>query len=102
MPDDLQIASEIESEDLLAPGSTSFEIEVEYFAIFRALAKKNHETLTLEDATLPALYESLKARYGFPLERASVHVAINDAYAAWDAPVRAGDRVVFIPPVAGG
>lgn len=77
-------------------------IEIEYFAIFRALAKKNGEALALEAAGLPALYETLRARYGFPLERGSVHVAVNDAYVGWDAPLRAGDRVVFIPPVAGG
>ena len=92
MENRLQIASE----------SENLEIEVEYFAIFRALAKKNGEALTVERADLPALYESLKSRYGFPLERASVHVAVNDSYAAWDTVLRAGDRVVFSPPVAGG
>jgi molybdopterin converting factor small subunit len=78
------------------------EIEIEYFAIFRALAKKNGESAALEASSLPDLYETLRARYGFPLERASVHVAVNDAYAAWDTELRSGDRVVFIPPVAGG
>ena len=95
LENELQIASEFEFE-------SGFEIEVEYFAIFRALAKKNGEALTVKETPLPALYESLKARYGFPLEQASVHVAVNDSYAAWDTVLRAGDRVVFIPPVAGG
>jgi MoaE-MoaD fusion protein len=31
-----------------------------------------------------------------------LRVAVNQAYAAWDAPVGEGDTVAFIPPVAGG
>lgn len=34
--------------------------------------------------------------------RASLRVAVNGAYAAWDDEVRAGDEVAIIPPVAGG
>jgi molybdopterin converting factor small subunit len=29
-------------------------------------------------------------------------VAINDAFEPWAAPIRDGDAVVFLPPVAGG
>ena len=81
-------------------------ITIEYFALFRSLAKKSEETvdfdsLNAEDA-IPALYDTLRARYGFPLERASVHVAVNDAYASWDRKLEPGDRLVFIPPVSGG
>jgi sulfur-carrier protein len=32
----------------------------------------------------------------------SLRVAINGTYAAWDDPVRDGDEVAIIPPVAGG
>ena len=32
----------------------------------------------------------------------SLRVAINGTYAAWDEPVRDGDEVAIIPPVAGG
>jgi len=32
----------------------------------------------------------------------SLRLAINGAYAAWDEPVRDGDEVAIIPPVAGG
>jgi molybdopterin synthase catalytic subunit/molybdopterin converting factor small subunit len=31
-----------------------------------------------------------------------LRVAVNQSYASWDAPVRPGDAVAFIPPVAGG
>jgi len=32
----------------------------------------------------------------------ALRVAVNGAYAAWDDPVREGDEVALIPPVAGG
>jgi molybdopterin converting factor small subunit len=87
-------------------GAVHPALTIEYFALFRSLAKKSEESLEFPDAealaSIPALYDSLRARYGFPLERASVHVAVNDAYVAWDRRLEPGDRVVFIPPVAGG
>jgi len=81
-------------------------ITVEYFALFRSLAKKSEERLEFPAAagipTIPALYDLLRDRYRFPLERDSVHVAVNDAYASWEHVLQPGDRVVFIPPVSGG
>ena len=79
---------------------------VEYFALFRSLSKKSEERLEFSEGaglpTIPALYDALRDRYRFPLQRDSVHVAVNDAYASWDHVLRSGDRVVFIPPVSGG
>jgi sulfur-carrier protein len=34
--------------------------------------------------------------------RGAIRVAVNGTYAAADDPVRAGDEVALIPPVAGG
>jgi len=36
------------------------------------------------------------------LPRSMLRVAVNDEFADWSRPLGAGDRVVFIPPVAGG
>ena len=33
---------------------------------------------------------------------ASLRVAVNGTYAAWDEPIAEGDEVAIIPPVAGG
>jgi molybdopterin converting factor small subunit len=86
--------------------TTGPAITVEYFALFRALAKKSEESIGFAEVSasepIPALYDALRARYGFPLERASVHVAVNDTYVPWDRKLEPGDRVVFIPPVSGG
>jgi molybdopterin converting factor small subunit len=43
----------------------------------------------------------LQTRYEFP-EQATMKVAINDEFSAWDTALNDGDRLVFIPPVAGG
>jgi molybdopterin-guanine dinucleotide biosynthesis protein A len=77
-------------------------VTVEYFAVFRAQAKRTSEQVALDGSTLADLYERMRVRHGFALTRDSVHVAINDVYASWDAVLQPGDRLVFIPPVSGG
>jgi molybdopterin-guanine dinucleotide biosynthesis protein A len=77
-------------------------VTVEYFAVFRAQAKRASEEIALDGASLPEVYARMRARHGFVLERDSIHVAINDVYASWDAVLQPGDRLVFIPPVSGG
>jgi molybdopterin converting factor subunit 1 len=78
------------------------EIEVQYFAVLRERAGIGRETVRTEAATAAALYEELAARHDFGLPRAMLRVAVNDEFAEWSQPLAAGDRVVFIPPVAGG
>jgi molybdopterin converting factor subunit 1 len=51
--------------------------------------------------------EDLFARYGsqFPALadfRPSVVASVNEEFADWRAPLRAGDEVAFLPPVSGG
>jgi molybdopterin converting factor subunit 1 len=77
-------------------------IGVRYFAILREQRGLTEETLATGAATPGALYEELRARHGFTLPGDRVRAAVNDEFVAADAPLRDGDRVVFIPPVAGG
>ncbi len=77
-------------------------IVVQYFAILREQRGLAEETLVTAAATPAALYDELRARHRFTLPGDRVRAAVNDAFVAADAPLRAGDRVVFIPPVAGG
>ena len=51
--------------------------------------------------TVGDLYQELAGRYGIP-EIGRLKVAVNDEFADWDRRLAPGDRVVFIPPVAGG
>lgn len=77
-------------------------VHVQYFAILREQRGLNEEKLATAAATPAALYEELRARHGFSLPGDRVRAAVNDAFVAGDAALREGDRVVFIPPVAGG
>jgi molybdopterin converting factor subunit 1 len=77
-------------------------IRVEYFALLRERAGVNEETLETDATTPSQLYAQLAQRHGFDLDPAHLKVAINAQFRDWSAPLRDGDAVVFIPPVAGG
>jgi len=77
-------------------------LHVQYFAILREQRGLTQEKLTTAAATPTALYDELRARYAFTLPADCVRAAVNDEFVAATAPLREGDRVVFIPPVAGG
>jgi molybdenum cofactor guanylyltransferase len=86
--------------DQVAPEART--IHVQYFAIFREQAGRSDEQLQTRASTPADLFSELKQRYPFALAQEQVKVAVNDEFAGWDALLQPGDRVVFIPPVAGG
>ena len=77
-------------------------LTVQYFAILREQRGLASEKLATAAVTPTALYEELRAKHGFTLPADRVRAAVNDEFVAADASLRDGDRVVFIPPVAGG
>lgn len=77
-------------------------VRVQYFAILREQRGLADETLATAAPTPAALYAELRARHRFTLPAERVRAAVNDEFVAPDASLREGDRVVFIPPVAGG
>ena len=77
-------------------------VHVQYFAILREQRGLTTETLLTAAGTPAALYEELSTRHAFTLPSDRVRAAVNDAFVAAGAVLRDGDRVVFIPPVAGG
>lgn len=77
-------------------------VSVHYFAILREQRGCSHEELQTTATTPDALYEELRARHAFTLPGDRVRAAVNDAFVAGSVELRHGDRVVFIPPVAGG
>jgi molybdopterin converting factor small subunit len=77
-------------------------VHVQYYAVLRERAGRSAETVETAAATPAALWDELKARHPFGLARAQLRVAVDGEFAAWDAPLADGARVVFIPPVAGG
>jgi len=76
-------------------------ITVEYFAMLRERAGQPHEELVTGAGTAAELYAELEHRYRFPPVD-TMKVAINDEFSDWNAKLGDGDRIVFIPPVAGG
>jgi molybdopterin-guanine dinucleotide biosynthesis protein A len=77
-------------------------IRVQYFAVLREQAGRREEAIETRARTAVDLYEELKHRYGFQLSAVQLKVALNNEFSDWQTPLRSGDAVVFIPPVAGG
>lgn len=78
------------------------QVEVSYFAWLRERAGCDSETVETSAQSPAQLWAELQARHAFDTEPRHLRVALNDAFSSWDAPLSAGDRVVFIPPVSGG
>jgi molybdopterin synthase sulfur carrier subunit len=76
-------------------------VTVLYFASLRDAAGRASEVVPVP-ASLGALYDELRARHGFALSRDRLRVAVDGAFADWQAPVCDGAEVAFIPPVSGG
>jgi len=76
-------------------------VTVLYFASLRDAAGLESEQLPLP-SSLRALYEQLRARHALPLTAERLRVAMDGAFCSWEAPVREGAEIAFIPPVSGG
>lgn len=77
-------------------------LRVRYYALLRDQAGCAEEEVATAAASARELYAELRQRHCFSLPPARLRVAVNAAFAEWDAPLAGGDLVVFIPPVAGG
>lgn len=79
-------------------------VQALFFAAYRDLLGVQRLSVDLPDgATVADLVTELRGR-GAPYSAlpAEPAVAVNRAYALHDEPLRPGDEVAFIPPVAGG
>jgi molybdopterin converting factor subunit 1 len=77
-------------------------ILVQYFALLRDQRGLADEKLATATGTPAGLYAELRMRHGFTLPLEQLRVAVNNEFVPWDTPLRDGDALVFIPPVAGG
>jgi MoaD family protein len=78
------------------------QLKIQYYALMREQAGRSEETLETSALTPADVYGELAARYGFTLTRDQLKVAVNSEFSDWARRLKAGDAVVFIPPVAGG
>ena len=76
-------------------------VTVLYFASLRDAAGVAQETLP-QPLSLPALYEELRRRHALPFAPERLRVAVDGAFCGWDAELRDGAEIAFIPPVSGG
>lgn len=87
----------------MKPSVATRQIHVRFFAILReqvGCSALNVETSAPDAA---ALYTELQGRIPtLSFSPTLLKVSINERYTGMSAPLNAGDRVVFIPPVAGG
>jgi molybdopterin converting factor subunit 1 len=77
-------------------------VQVQYFAVLREQAGLAAETVATSATSPRELYDELRATRGLALPQAMLRVAVNEEFCGWEHPLAEGDRVVFIPPVAGG
>ena len=88
---------------LRSPASDELRhLTVQYYAVLREQAGRREESITTAARTPRELYAELGARYPFSLTPEVLRVAVNTEFRDWSTPLADGDRIVFIPPVAGG
>jgi molybdopterin converting factor small subunit len=77
-------------------------VHIQYFAILRdqrGLSSEDYETCAPDAGKL---FAELQSKYEFSLSADRLKVAINDNFTSWDSEINNNDKIVFIPPVAGG
>lgn len=77
-------------------------IHIRYFALLRERCGVSDETVKTAAATPWQLYQELAKRHTLNIPTETLRVAINDSFEPWDTLLKDQDKVVFIPPVAGG
>ena len=79
-------------------------VRVRLFASLREAAGEAETELDLPaGASAEDAWRALSTRHpALAARRANLTAAVNRRYAAFDTPLRAGDEVVFVPPVSGG
>ncbi len=77
-------------------------LHIQYFALLREQAGVNEQQLDSEARTPAQLYDQLRMEHGFSLSRTQLRAVVNEEFVNWEQALNDGDRVVFIPPVAGG
>ena len=78
------------------------QVHIQYFAILREQRGLAEETRETDAGDAAALYSELAEAYAFTLPVDRLRAAVNGEFVAWPGPIKAGDKIVFIPPVAGG
>ena len=82
--------------------SDSRKVLIQYFAMLREEAGVSEEEIWTSAETVEELFDELRERHGFALDRQRLKLVVNEEFREWSHQVSEGDTIVFIPPVAGG
>jgi molybdopterin synthase sulfur carrier subunit len=80
----------------------SLRVKVLYFASLRDASGCAAQDVETDASNVAALYAEVRSRHGFALPAERLRAAIDGEFVAWDAPLRDGAEVAFLPPVSGG
>ncbi len=83
-------------------GADSRKVLIQYYAILREEAGVPEEEIWTSATTVKELFDELRERHGFALDRERLKVVVDEEFREWSHEVSEGDTIVFIPPVAGG
>lgn len=78
------------------------DVTIEYFAFLKEQAGISQETGAFAGQTAGQVYAEIAKNRGFSMCKSKLTFAVNDQFVQKDHVLAAGDRLVFIPPVAGG
>jgi len=87
---------------LIYGGALTKTVHIQYFAILRDQRGLSSEQYETSAPNALKLFAELQSKYDFSLSADRLKVAINDSFTGWDAEINNNDKIVFIPPVAGG
>lgn len=78
------------------------QITLHYFAGLAEAAAKNSESIEIQNSDPVRLFMDLQEKYHWHMSHKHCCLAINDEFAPWQTLLHDGDRIVFMPPFAGG
>ena len=80
------------------------KIRLLFFAVLRDIAGRSEDVLELPDGTRAGdVWQRLRDEHAALRDYIQPPmIAVNESYVAPDQPLRDGDELAFIPPVAGG
>ena len=81
---------------------TPLQLQIRFFAVLREQAGCSTLKLATTARTPAELYAELQESHALTFPANLLRVSVNERYGEMQTPLTTGDRIVFIPPVAGG
>ena len=78
------------------------QLHIHYYAALREQRGLSQENYCTEKVIASELYNELKEQFAFSYSIESLRIAINDEFVSWNHHLKNNDKIIFIPPVAGG